>query len=600
MDTLKITPLPIPINKSVTIPGSKSYTNRALLLAALSTKPVKILNPLISGDTDAMINCLKKLGIKVIIKKSSFEVLNNITAIKNQSYDLNANESGTTLRFILALSTIIPGVKTLYGEEGLNKRPIGELVTALQKLGANIKYLGKKGHPPVQISSSKFRNETIKIKGSISSQYISAILMIAPILGEINIEVAGNQISTPYIDMTIDAMKQFGVTIINKKYRNYLIPANQRYTAKKYTVEADYSSASYFLAIAALTYSTITLKNINPISKQADKKFIKILEKMGNKIEFANNQLTIQGKGVKPVSVDMTDCPDQIQTLTMLAAFAKGVTKIFGIKSLRIKETDRVAALQKELKKMNIKTSANTNTLTIYGGSPKPAKIETYGDHRMAMSFAVTGAKLAGIEIVDPNVVSKTFPDFWKKLNSIGIKTKTVSKKINIVLIGMRGSGKTTIAKLLSQKLNRRCLELDNMVVKKVGLPIPIIVEKHGWDFFRNKESEIAKKVSLENNIVISTGGGIILRQENIYALKENGVFILLNASVETLAKRIEKYSQLPPLTDKKTPREELGFVLEQREALYKKAADIIIDTDNLNPLETTDKIISEVERIKL
>lgn len=600
MDIVEIKPLTKPINKTLTIPGSKSYTNRALFLAAISSNSVTIINCLICDDTLTMIGCLKKLGIKILVKKNCFEVLNNITSIANRPYDLNANESGTTLRFMLALSAVIPGIKTLYREEGLNKRPIGELVTALQKLGANIKYLGKKGYPPVQISSSKFRPETIKIKGSISSQYISALLMITPLLGEIKIKIEGNQISKPYIDMTIDAMKQFGVSVINKKYRNYLIPANQKYAAKKYTIEADYSSASYFLAVAALTNSTITLKNMNPISKQADKKFIKILEIMGNKIKFKKDQLITQGTGVKPVNIGMIDCPDQIQTMAVLAAFAQGVTKISGIKSLRIKETDRVAALQKELKKMGIKTSATTNTLIIHGGNPKPAKIETYGDHRMAMSFAIAGTKLAGMEILNPDVVNKTFPEFWRKLNSIGVKTKSVSKKKNIVLIGMRGSGKTTVAKLLSQKLNKRCLELDYMIVKKIELPISVIVEKYGWDFFRDKESEIAKKVSLENDIVISTGGGIILRQENIDALKENGVFILLNASVETLIQRIGNYSQLPPLTDKKTPKEELGFILEQREALYKKAANIIIDTDNLNPLETTDKIISQLKGVTL
>lgn len=600
MDILKIKPLTKPINKALSIPGSKSYTNRALFLAALSEKPVKILNPLISEDTKAMISCLKKLGIKIRAGKNSIEVLGNINSIKNRLYYLDANESGTTLRFLLALSTIIPGIKILQGKGNLNKRPIKDLVKTLQQTGAKIKYLDKSGYPPVEISSSKLIAQTIKIAGSVSSQYISALLMIAPLLGKVIFEVIGRQTSKPYIDMTLEMMEKYGVKVINKNYKKYIIPPDQKYGIDKINMEGDLSSASYFFAIAVLTKSTITVKNINPVTKQADIKFLRVLEKMGNKVIYGKNQITLIGKGIKAIDVNMQEFPDQVQTVAVLAAFAKGITKISGISTLRIKETDRVYATQQELKKMNIKTSATKNVLAINGGKPKGASINTYGDHRMAMSFAIAGTKLPGMEIQNPNVVNKTFPDFWKKLNLLGIKTKAIHQKNNIVLIGMRGSGKTTVAKLLSRKLNRQCLELDDMVVKKVGLPISVMVEKYGWDFFRDQESEIAKKVSLEKDIVISTGGGIILRQENIDALKENGVFILLNASVETLVKRIGNYSQFPPLTDKKTPKEELGFILEQRETLYKSAADEIIDTDNLNPTEVTDKIISKVERITL
>lgn len=576
MKTIQLQPLSNPITKAVKIPPSKSYTNRALLLAALSQKKTKIINPLISDDTKAMVDCLKIMETSKGVQK------------------LDADLSGTTIRFMLALSTISKGTQILYGKEGLNKRPIGDLVSGLKQLGAKIEYLKREGFPPVKVSSSKLNPGTVKINGSVSSQFISAILMIAPLIGEVKIEIEGDLISKPYVDMTIDTMEKFGVKVI-KEDNKFIVPGSQKYNADKFAVESDLSSTSYFAAIAVLTKSTIALKGINLKSKQADVEFLKILESMGNKLISGKDGLTIVGKNIRPVNVNMVNCPDQIQTLAVLTAFCKGITKITGISSLRVKETDRIMALTNELKKMGIKTSTTENALTIRGGNPKAAQIETYGDHRMAMAFAVAGSKLSGMEIIDPDVVNKTFPRFWKTLNSIGVKTKIVNSK-NIVLIGMRGSGKTTVAKLLSQKLNKQYVELDELIAKRVGLTIPKIVEKYGWDFFRNKESEIVKEVSSNNSKIISTGGGIVIRPQNIDALKKNGIFVLLDASLETLIKRVGKNPNRPVLTNKKTLRKEAEEILKQRDQLYRKAADEIIDTDFLNPDEAVDKIIIRLE----
>ncbi|MDP3733567.1 MAG: 3-phosphoshikimate 1-carboxyvinyltransferase [Candidatus Daviesbacteria bacterium] len=385
----------------ISIPGSKSYTNRALFIAAMCGSKVKIKNALISDDTKAMMECLK------------------ILKTKRTLYNLNARLSGTTIRFILALSCLTPGEKIIYGEESLNKRPIEDLVSGLTQLGAKIEYVEKKGYPPIKVLSSKLNPGTVKIKGSISSQYISALLMIAPLVGTVTIQVTGDQISKPYIDMAIDTMEKFGVKVINQNYKKYIVPGNQKYQAKQYLVEGDFSSAGYFFAIAALTKLTITLKNLNPYSKQADIKFLKILEDMGNKIKKGKNQITIFGKGIKPINVNMQDFPDSVQTLSVLCAFAKGVSKITGVKSLRIKETERVRALQKELAKMGIKTLSTKDSLTIFGGNPHGARIDTYNDHRMAMAFAVASCKIPDVIIQNPGVVSKTFPSFWKELKKI-------------------------------------------------------------------------------------------------------------------------------------------------------------------------------------
>lgn len=419
MKILELKPVSKPIQAKVNIPGSKSYTNRALLLAALSGAAVKISNPLLSDDTKAMIHCLKSLGIKVTEKEDCLIVSSKLNTIQDKTYNLNADLSGTTIRFMLAFSTIVPGIKILSGKEGLNKRPIAELVDGLIQLGAKIEYLDKADYPPVKVLSSRLDRKIVKIKGSVSSQYISALLMIGPVVKGLVIDIEGQQVSKPYIDMTIDIMEHFGVKVVNEDYKKYVIDSNQKYKAAEYVVEGDLSSAGYFLVIAALTKSKITIRNINPHSKQADMGFIKILESMGNKISFGKNEVSITGVGIKPVNVNMKGCPDQIQTMAVLAAFASGTSKISGISTLRIKETDRVSALRQELKKMGIKTSATKDVLIIHGGNPKAATIETYGDHRMAMSFAVAQIKLPQLRIKNPEVVSKTFPEFWRQFSKL-------------------------------------------------------------------------------------------------------------------------------------------------------------------------------------
>ncbi len=592
MKCLRIVPLSSPVKAEVTVPGSKSYTNRALFIAALTPGKVRITNPLVSDDTDAMIGCLEALGIAIVRKPSYIEVAGDITEIKNGDYELNAGLSGITMRFMLALCAVIPGSQTLRGGEGLNKRPIGKMVESLQQLGADIEYLGKDGFPPLRINSSGFSGNTVKLSGTESSQYLSALLMIAPLAGGLAINITGELISKPYVGMTVGVMKHFGASVTNADDHEYRVSGS--YHEADYEVEGDISSASYFFAIAALTRSTITVKGVNSQSKQADMGFLKILEQMGSKITHGKNEIAVAGNGVKPLNVDMQDCPDQAQTLAVLAAFADGKTTMTGIKSLRIKETERVKALEQELQKMDIKTSSTPDTLVIHGGRPQAATINTYGDHRMAMSFAVASAKFAGIQIQSPEVVSKTFPGFWEKLGEIGVKTELVQP--NIVLIGMRGSGKTTIARQLSKKLKMECLDLDDIMAGRLALSTPEIVQKHGWEYFRDQESAIATEVATTNNTLVSTGGGVILKPQNVAALKKNGIIIFLRASVDVMVRRLGNTSDRPPLTNARSLKAEVTQVLKERQSLYEAAADMIIDTDTLKPQQVTRQIIERLE----
>lgn len=428
MNKVKLTPLKKTDSlKIIDMPGSKSYTNRALLLAALTENPVLIKNPLKSDDTESMVNCLQELGIKVAKQGEDLLVFGSYLDVQDKNFTLNCNLAATTLRFLTALCCILPGTKVLFGRPPLHKRPIKDLVNTLKEMGAKIEYLENPGYPPLKITSSKLEAKQCKINGNISSQFLSSILHIAPLIGDFKILVENRLISRPYINMTIDTMKAFGVTLKNLEYKEFYV-AKQKYHCQQYLVEGDYSAAGYFLAISALTGLRLNLKNLSPQSVQGDMEFLTILESQNCSYNWTENGLIFEGQAdLKPISVNMENCPDQAQTLAVLMAFAEGKSVLTGVSSLRVKETERVKAVQSQLLKMNIKTESNDkDTLIIYGGKPNSATIETFHDQRMAMSFAVAGAVLKNIIIEDYMVVSKTFPLFWEKLKLLGIQINPI------------------------------------------------------------------------------------------------------------------------------------------------------------------------------
>lgn len=403
--------------KVIIIPGSKSYTNRALIMASLTRGIVTLHHPLYSEDTEAMIACLRALGLRIETLSDKMIVYDDISSVCDSSWELFARDSGTTMRFLLPVLCLVPGTKILQGSNRLNERPIQGLVDALRRLGAHIEYLEKEGQAPLKIHPSSLREGShLPIDGSVSSQFLSAMLMVAPLLGGLTMQVHDTLISQPYSEMTIQMMRSWGIEILHQQDKTYYIPPGQHYNKTDYSIEGDFSSAGYFFAIAALNQSSITVSNLNPDSIQADRHLLRILEKMGNEVKFTSDGITLVGKQVIPLTLNMEDCPDQVQTLAVLAAFAKGTTIISGVRSLRVKETERVQALMTELGKMGIKTEATHDTLTIYGGVPHAASIDTYGDHRMAMAFAVASTKLPGMQIRHPEVVNKTFPGFWDQL----------------------------------------------------------------------------------------------------------------------------------------------------------------------------------------
>ncbi|MBU1177933.1 3-phosphoshikimate 1-carboxyvinyltransferase [Patescibacteria group bacterium] len=427
MKKISIIPSKQPINGEITVPGSKSYTNRALVMASLAKGSSEISEASRCDDCGVLVGALRQLGIAITRHGDGISIIGNGGDFKEFRGEINVGHAGTAMRFLVAVCSLVPGEIILDGSDRMRERPIGDLVNALRHLGADIQYVNKRGFPPLKISGGVLKGGEVSIDGDISSQYFTALLLIAPILEEgIEIKVVGKQVSPSYIDMTISGLRDFGVEAINNDYQEYIIGTESNYQPSQYTIEGDASGASYFWALAAITGGKVKVKNIDPRSAQGDVEFADVLVKMGCKMtqNSADKWIRVIGPAqLKSIAeIDMNSMPDTAQTLAVVAAYAEGETKITGLQNLRVKETDRLAALRAELKKMKVKTKIGDNYIIIIGGKPKGAVVETYQDHRMAMSLAVSGVKTSGMKILKPSVVDKSFPSFWEELESLGVK----------------------------------------------------------------------------------------------------------------------------------------------------------------------------------
>lgn len=430
MKKIKLHPLKKELDAIIKIAGSKSYTNRALIIASLARGKSILRNPLYSDDTKYMMESLEKLGVcfekyedKIVVQGCGGKFG------KIKSTELFCGLAGTTSRFLTGLASLVGKEIIVNGSGKLLERPISDLVCGLRQIGVKIDYLGKKGSLPLKIDGKKISGGKISIKGNVSSQFLTSILMIAPLLqNDLKIDIIGLQVSKSYIDITIDIMKKFGVKVINNNYKNYIVKAGQEYIAKDYIIEGDWSSASYFCCIGALHKGQIEIQNLNNNSVQGDRVFAKLIEMAGVEVVYKDNSLIVRGGNpIKPLSVDMKQMPDTAMSMAVLLSFADGISKITGLKTLKFKETDRLTAMHNELNKLGIENIIGDNYIEIHGidnlyNIKKKIEIETYDDHRIAMSFAIAGSRIKGIIIKNPNVVSKSFVSFWSVLKQIGIK----------------------------------------------------------------------------------------------------------------------------------------------------------------------------------
>lgn len=414
MNKRAIQPLERPFDVRFTLPGSKSYANRALVCAALAGRPCTISNISLGDDTALMLNVLVDLGWGVSrATPLSRDVRLKPPGARHQpSGRIFAGEAGTVARFAAALLAATPGRFELDAGPRMRERPMAPLLDALRQLGARIHERGKPGCLPVMIEGGTLRGGVCEIAGDVSSQFVSALLLVAPALSQpAEISVSGKLASVSYVAMTREVMRAFGASVeTGSRFR--VRPAAYRCDA--YNCPPDATAAGYFWASAALTGGTCVIDGLASAGAQGDVRVAALLREMGCEMLELPNGLGIRGRPLKPLVADLSDMPDSAQTLAVACAFARGASELRGLSTLRVKETDRLQALVQELGKFGVKVSVVGDALRIEGPARRPtAPIATHGDHRMAMSFSVAGLALPGVVIEDPEVVSKSFPEFW-------------------------------------------------------------------------------------------------------------------------------------------------------------------------------------------
>jgi 3-phosphoshikimate 1-carboxyvinyltransferase len=424
MASFSCTTITHPLDAEVCLPGSKSISNRALLAAALADGVSRLDGLLLAEDTRLMIDALRALGVRLDINEaeSSASVHGCSGELPASSAELYCGNSGTTMRLCTALVALGHGRYTLDGRPRMRKRPLGGLIGALSDLGVRIVSLEQPGYPPITVESSGLVGGKTVLHSPDSSQFLSALMMVAPYAeSDLVIEVTGDVPSQPYLALTVALMRRFGVTArlkIKPSGMELTAAASQRYRATTFTIEPDASNATYFLAAPAIVGGCVTVRNLGTGSIQGDAAFVDILEQMGCVVTRAVDRLSVSGPpaGTKLCGVDVDLChmPDTVQTLAVVALFADGPTRIRNVANLRVKETDRLAALTCELTKLGASVVEERSGLTVTPPARiLPARIDTYDDHRMAMSFALTGLAIPGIHIENPECCGKSFPEFF-------------------------------------------------------------------------------------------------------------------------------------------------------------------------------------------
>lgn len=422
MASIAIEPLAEPPDTVVVLPGSKSLTNRAMVAAALADGESRLDGALFADDTEAMVDCLARLRVQLVADPAAaiVEVVGAAGEVPDGSFDLDARLSGTTSRFLLPVLGLGPGRYRLDGGEPLRRRPMGEALRGLRALGAVVDEHGSPGHLPVTVRGGPMRGGVVTVPGDTSSQFLSGLLLAAPNLAsELRIELTTRLVSEPYVDMTVATMREFGVTVGRPDDATFLV-SPQRYRGTHVLIEPDASAASYFFAAAAICGGRVRVEGLGIGSVQGDLGFLDVLEQMGAGVERTATSVTVTGtEGLSGGEFDCSAISDTAQTLAVVAVFASGPTRVTGIGFIRGKETDRIAAVVTELRRCGIEAEEEADGFLVRPGRPRPAEVQTYHDHRMAMSFALLGLRAPGIVIDDAACVAKTFPGYFEVLEQL-------------------------------------------------------------------------------------------------------------------------------------------------------------------------------------
>jgi len=458
MERRRITPFARPSEGSANVPGSKSHTNRVLLCAALADGVSRISGALFADDTEAMLEAVRALGAKtVIVEDEEILEINGVgkpPLFGNLTVDFRS--SGTTSRFLIPVIAAGHGTAVVDGSEQLRSRPFGEQLAALNALGAQISSLNDSDELPLEIHARGVKGGEIEVSGEASSQFISGLLMAAPLFEEgLTLKVPGRLVSRPYVDLTVEVMSDFGVFVEMPDDSTFVVRP-QTYAPSNILIEPDASAASYFFAAAAITGGTARVEGLNAASLQGDIEFVRVLEKLGAKVVWDDAYIQVEGRGLSGGHFDLSDFSDTAQTLASVAAFADSEVEITGVGFIRAKETNRIAALVSELTKCGVEVSETNDGLKITPNKwlLRGAEIDTYEDHRMAMSMSLIGLRVPGLEIRDPSCVEKTFPSFYESLEMLRPKPQKRPDLLAIIAIdGPAGSGKSTVAKQLAREL---------------------------------------------------------------------------------------------------------------------------------------------------
>jgi 3-phosphoshikimate 1-carboxyvinyltransferase len=429
MSVREIIPAPGPVCGTIRPPGSRSLTNRALVVAALAEGESSLESVGLSDDTRVCAEALRALGIPVEIDeaRARMTVRGCGGRVPPGPKELNTGDSGTATRFIAALAAAGRGQYRIDGSPRMRERPIQDLLDGLASLGVQAESVGGTGCPPVLVQTTGLAGGRVRVGGGVSSQYLSGLLMAAPAAaGPVAIEVAGDLVSKPYVDMTLAVMRAFGVEVRRTRYSRFDVPAPAAYRARTYAIEADASSASYFLAAAAVTGGRVTVEGLPPSSAQGDAHFADLLIEMGCEVTWTDHGVTLAGPDrLRGIRTDLNAMPDMVLTLAPMALFAKGPTVIENVANLRVKESDRLRALATELTRLGARVEERADGLVIEPPEKiLPAQVAAYNDHRMAMGLAVVGLKVPGIRIADAECVAKTYPGFFADLERLVAATR--------------------------------------------------------------------------------------------------------------------------------------------------------------------------------
>jgi 3-phosphoshikimate 1-carboxyvinyltransferase len=400
----------------VDAPPSKAHTLRALIISSLSNGKCTIYNPLLGQDQRNVIECLKRLGVKIEGGSNKLTITGTNGKYTPISDELNVGESGVGMNFLTSAANLSDKPVVITGNKRITERPIREVVEGLRQLGCKIEYLGKEGFPPIRIYGGGIAGGEAEISGQKSSQYFSSIVISSPYAeNKVTLKCVDEMTEKPYFDISLQMMAEFGVKAKNDNYKQIEIPSG-RYSAREMTIEGDYSSASFFFLAGAICKSKVTVKGLRADTKQGDKAFLTLMEKMGCRVSETDDGICVQGRELSAIEQDMSDLPDLVPPLAIAAAFAEGESRLTNIGHLRDKECDRLAVMASELGKMGVAARCDESSLIIKGsGKIHGARIDPHNDHRIAMSFAIAGLATGEQKINDEMCVAKSFPDFWEK-----------------------------------------------------------------------------------------------------------------------------------------------------------------------------------------